>query len=447
MSGTEFAGEGEEEGWSGPGDRPYIPGPDGQGFSVRVRLPQHVPGPRLTTRPLRLPSVRDSSLQVARLLSSSTLLIAASLALVGGTGAQELPLKREVVGHPLAECPSWDPDGVEEPTAEEREEARSLASTATERALLGDPQGVRDQLVRATELDPLSEDLAYRRARAHEELGESESAIRWYCRYLSLAPDGEEAGEVRDRLDQLQEPLGPPVSEEALSRFRQGVELLEERALEGAIEELSAAIVADSALAGAYYNRGVALGALSRSSPAIRDLRAYLERRPEAPDRGRVEEAIQFLEDPPSQRSPAGALTLGVLIPGTGHFYARRPVGGAVYLGLAGGAVAVGTLYETVEVSCLTVPRDGECPDDQVRSRISEHPALIPGLAAAGVTAVVSGITAYLAARSHNEAIGRLQISSPESEPDTEAGVSLAPPALVPARDGRLGLAILRLRF
>lgn len=356
-------------------------------------------------------------------------------------------MRNEALAHPLAECPEWDPGAVDEPDEGDRAQARRLASSATEAAMLGDPESVRDLLRRATELDPVSEELANRRAQAHAELGETESAIRWHCRYLALAPEGEESAEVRARLDELQAPLGPAIDQDAVSHFREGVDLLDDGSLEEAATEFSAALAADSALADAYYNRGLAHGARGRRMPAVRDFRTYLEMRPEASDRALVEDAIRFLEAPPVHYEPGRALALGFLLPGVGHYYTDRPVAGTLFLGVTVGALGVGTLYETVEVSCLTLPRDGTCPEGQVASRETDRPALVPGLAVAGATALVSAISAYRGARSTNEAAGRLQVTPADEDRVGFLGEIVVEPPAITASGRRVVLELMRLRF
>ena len=371
------------------------------------------------------------------------------LASAYGIAAQDapaLPIRTEALAHPLAECPAWDPSDLEEPSDAELAEARSLSTAATEAALLGDQEGVRDLLRRATELNPRSEELAYRRARAHDELGETEEAIRWYCRALALRGEGQDAGEIRRRLARLQEPLGPPIDPEARERFQDGVELLQADSLNAAAERFSSALAVDSAMADAYYNRGLAYGALQRRAAAVRDLRAYLERRPEAQDRARVQAAVQFLEEPPVSYGTGTAFALSLLVPGGGQFYTDRNLSGSLYLAGAAGAVAAGFLYEEVEVLCLSIPRGGNCPEEDVVSRTTSRPLLAPAVAVWGAGALISAITAWRGASARNQASGRLRIGGSSEGVALEGGVRLAPRS-VAASPQSVAVELLRLSF
>jgi tetratricopeptide (TPR) repeat protein len=362
-----------------------------------------------------------------------------------GQETPELPIRTEALAHPLAECPAWDPGAIERPTPEALDEARALAAAATEAALLGDLAGQRNLLQAASELDPFSQDYAYDRARAHEALAETEEAIRGYCRALALSSDGGDTAELGARLERLQAPLGPAIGAEARERYDLAVALMTQGSLEGAIQEFSAALTSNSELADAYYNRGLAHGALRQPEPAIEDLRSYLTRRPEARDRTDVEAAIRFLEEPPVNYGAGTAFFLGLTIPGAGHFYTGRGLGGSVLMALAGGAAAAGVFYERVEVLCLSVPRDGNCPQADVLSSESSRPLLVPALAAVGATALVSAISAYRGARARNDAAGRLGIAEAERIA-RGGGFRLLSPAITAGRDG-LALEILRFRF
>lgn len=333
--------------------------------------------------------------------------------------------------------------------ATDPDEARELSEAATRAALLGDRDRALELLRRATELDPSSPDLAYRRARAHDERGEGEAATRWYCRYLALAPDGEDLPEVEGRLETLAEERSAEVPEEAARHFREGVRRLRDGDLAAAEDRFSEALRADSSLAGAHYNRGLARGALGRAEAAVRDFEAYLAAPPEAPDGDRVREALAFLRDPPRPYSPAGAFALGTVVPGAGHVYVDRPWTGTAFFGLAAGAGLAGALYETVEVACRAPLEEGRCPPGQVASTTSERPALVPGLVAAGVIAVVGAVSASRTASARNRDAARLRVAEGAREASPErssAPPRLLGPAVVMSANGP-ALALLRLRF
>lgn len=356
---------------------------------------------------------------------------------------QQLPVREAPDPRPRAACPAESQRREAEPSDRDRAQARKLARSATEAALLGDPEKARDLLRQATERNPRSAELAYRRARAHEELDERDSAVRWYCRYLALAPAGEDATRVRDRLEEVVGADETRTEAAALDAFREGVARLESGRPEEAEQRFDRALRADPDLAAARYNRGLARGAAGRSEAAVRDLRAYLEARPDAPDRERVEEAIRFLEDSPAPHDPTRALLLGALVPGAGHFYVNRPVLGSIFLGVAGAGVAA-AFYEKVEVTCLAVPDDGVCPDGQVHTRTVERPALVPGLVTAAVAAGISAITAHAAAVSGEGA--RLRVASDDPEARTSGEVRILAPDVASSSRG-VDLRLVRLGF
>ena len=95
-------------------------------------------------------------------------------------------------------CPAVRPAAV--PSAEQRRAARDLAERAQQAAILGDRAAAREQLRQAAALDPRDADLAYQLARANDAAGAGTDAANEYCRFLSLAPDGAEAAEARERV-------------------------------------------------------------------------------------------------------------------------------------------------------------------------------------------------------------------------------------------------------
>lgn len=390
------------------------------------------------------------------LASTLGVLLLVPAAVPPGTAGQELPVRAapqpstSSSSSSSSVCPNQraepdTPSGRASP-----EDARALARGAREAALLGEPEQALDLLRRATERDPGSAELAYRRARAHDELGQGESAARWYCRYLALTPESQDDADVRDRLAELRSPApagggGPAAA--ALEHHREGVALLEQGRLEEAEERFTEALRADSALAEARYNRGLARGAAGRLAPAAEDLRAYLDARPDPPDRDRVRETIEFLEDPPQRFDPTRAALLGAAVPGAGHFYTGKPMVGTALFGVAAAAGVTAVLYERVEVTCRVPPEDGICPEDQVHSTTSDRPALVPGLLTVAMAAGVSAITAHLDARSRNEEAARLRISGGDGAVADGGGtVRVLPPTASASPDG-VAVELLRLRF
>jgi TM2 domain-containing membrane protein YozV len=93
------------------------------------------------------------------------------------------------------------------PSAEQRRAARELAERAQQAAILGDRASAREQLRQAAALDPRDPDLAYQLARANDAAGAATDAASEYCRFLSLAPEGAEAAEARERVAILAPPV------------------------------------------------------------------------------------------------------------------------------------------------------------------------------------------------------------------------------------------------
>jgi tetratricopeptide (TPR) repeat protein len=133
-------------------------------------------------------------------LALSVLAVAASSCLAS---AQSSPRTR-AAAPANALCPAARPATA--PSAEQRRAARDLAERAQQAAILGDRASAREQLRQAVALDPRDPDLAYQLARANDAAGAPSDAAAEYCRYLSLAPDGAEAAEARERVAILAPP-------------------------------------------------------------------------------------------------------------------------------------------------------------------------------------------------------------------------------------------------
>ena len=99
----------------------------------------------------------------------------------------------------------------------------------------------------------------------------------------------------------------------------------------------------------------------------------------------------------PEPKSPAQALSLGLVIPGAGQFYAGRPVRGLLTLAGVGAAVACGMRQTTADKSFQETALDpfGNPYTYTVTRQVTERPCLAPGIAAAGAIAIVSAIDAF----------------------------------------------------
>lgn len=157
--------------------------------------------------------------------------------------------------------------------------------------------------------------------------------------------------------------------------------------------------------------------------------------RPPAPPPAAVEKAA----DAAAVYDPGSAMIRGLVVPGLGQFYTRRPVLGAAFLGAGGAALALGVLSKKVTVECLSPPTGDVCPDAHVRSEVTKRPYLVPGLAGFVAVALVGAFEARSAARRLNGRTGAQHGEEP-------AGIRLGEPRLEYAGDG-VAVALLRIRF
>jgi hypothetical protein len=183
--------------------------------------------------------------------------------------------------------------------------------------------------------------------------------------------------------------------------------------------------------------------ALGNRAAATLDFRRYLEMTPGSPDLGPVLEVIGAAAAPvrPPYR-PGTALATGLLVPGLGQFTTGRPLRGALFLGVAAAAVTVGIVADKLEVDCLSVPVNGECPPDQIADQRTTRPLLVPALAAAAAVGIYGAIDAFLFARRGNAEAELLRVGGAEGA----RGFTVYAPQLEAAPAGAR-LDLLRIRF
>jgi tetratricopeptide (TPR) repeat protein len=281
------------------------------------------------------------------------------------------------------------------PTADQRRQARELAQRGQQAAILGDRVAARDQLRSAAALDPSDPDLAYQLARADESTGASAEAANEYCRFLALAPDAPDAAEARARIAELLVPSGEGAADIASAAFARGVSAYDLGHLESADSAFSVVIAREPGWAIAYYDRALTRAALGRRDGELSDYQSYLLRAPSASDRSVVESRVAALDG--SAPSPARALSLGLVIPGAGQFYAGRPVRGLLTLVGTGAALAC-AMRQTANTRTFqesALDPFGNPYNYTVSRQVSERPCLTPGIAAAGAIALVSAIDAF----------------------------------------------------
>ncbi|HEV2130958.1 MAG TPA: tetratricopeptide repeat protein [Longimicrobiaceae bacterium] len=341
--------------------------------------------------------------------------------------AQELALKRAIPVAPA--CPR--PSPTIPPTLAEREEARQFITAGEQAALLGDQTGARNQFQRAARLDPLNADLAYRLARTHEELGEPREAVREYCRYLALAPEAADAGELRERIGEIA-PATEEVQERAAEAFRTGLTAYDEERFREAQLAFTQALRAEPRWADAYYNRALTLLRQEQPRRAANDLQSYLRFAPRAEDRPEVEARLASLASSPPLSSPSGALARGMVIPGLGQFYTRRPALGALVLAGAGA-----TAYLAMQPREGTRRMERLDPNGQPvvwTEPVTEYPYLASGIAGAAAITALGALEAYIYARR----LQRERDGAATASPEDRSAFSLSIPRLIPSRQGIL---------
>lgn len=285
------------------------------------------------TDPIRV-SLRPS--RPVRAIGSllAIVVVAGGVSLDAQVAEDPLPLRRTVPGEGSSPCAPLPTPA--EPGPEARRQAAQLGSTAAQQVILGDLERARDLLDRATQVDPTSIDLAYRRGRILQDLGETEAALEAFCRAAELEGDASLAADAQARIQELSRAERESIPSAAVAAFRVGVADVEGGRLEGALRGFDRATALAPGWADAHYNRGVVLARLGRSSRAQDALRRYLELRPDAPDAIAVSERIGELQvafpvtDLPS---PGVAFAVG-LIPGMGQVYTGRAGTGAGFLAL-----------------------------------------------------------------------------------------------------------------
>ena len=310
---------------------------------------------------------------------------------------QSLTLKRTIALGAAPGCPIATPT----PTVRrDNAEARRLSAAGQEAALIGDRAAARDAFAKAAALNPSDERIAYDLARAHEELGDAAASVREYCRYLSLAPAGPQASDVRTRLSRLAPREAVQASQRALDRFRVGVSNYDRARFEIASQAFDDVVRFAPQATEALYNRALARIAAGHRDEASRDLQAYLAADPTATDRLVVTQAIELLRRPAFDSGEAFRLGL---LPGFGQFYTRRPAFGVlVVAGVAGAAVAA--LYEKTEVRLVPYvdPNGVSVPYEE---EFTERPYFVPAIATAAAVTLGAAFEAFMYARGTQRAV------------------------------------------
>lgn len=302
--------------------------------------------------------------------------------------AQGLSIKRTLTTGPAPGCVT--PAGFQAPVARrDNVEARRLAAAGQEAALIGDQAAARTAFIRAAELNPGDERVAYDLARAHEELADATKAVSEYCRYLTLAPAGREAADVRDRLLRLVPPAEIQRAQNVQVAFRLGIALFDDARFDASVRAFDEVLKNAPTASEGTYNRGLARAAAGRRAEALSDLEQFRATAPTLDDRVEVGRAIETLRRPVF--SPGVAFARG-LLPGFGQLYTSRPVSGVLVLLAVAGSTATAFVQKTSTTQVVYVDPNG-VPAPYSRTS-TERPYFIAALSAAGGLTLIAAIEA-----------------------------------------------------
>jgi len=328
------------------------------------------------------------------------------VALAARSEAQQLAVKRSLSQASTLPCPA-PAVGAPAPARNDSPDVRRLVALGHEAAIVGDHRQARDVFVDAARLSPGDERIAYQLGRAYEELGERANAVREYCRFLVLAPQGGDAPDVRTRIAALALPAGSsPGSDPRSVAFRAAVGQLEQRRWREAADAFGRVIQTLPRAAEAYYNRGLALSALDLRDAAVRDFEQYLALRPGAEDQIQVRAQIDALRRP--TWSTGTALVTGLLLPGLGQVYTSRP-----WVGVGVAAVAGTSLFfalqskDEQEVRVFSFPPGFPQETYKDTITVTKHPYYAAGLAAFTTLTIGAAFEAARYARRSRGAVVR----------------------------------------
>lgn len=320
----------------------------------------------------------------------AALVAAAACVLAGASSlhAQTLSPKRTLTTGAAPGCDLAPPvAGTDAPR--NNAEARRLAAVAQEAALEGNQRAARDAFVQAALLNPSDDRLVYDLGRAHEDLSDTLPAIGAFCRYLTLAPAGNEAADVRARLLRLVPNDARQRADESLVAFNLGLEFLDAGAYGAAVRAFDEVVRLSPAAPEGHFNRGLARSAIGERTDALADLEVFRAAAPSVEERVEAARAIDVLRRP--VYSPGVAFARGI-VPGFGQFYTARPVRGVLVLSAVAGAVAAAVAQQTTERTINYVDPNG-VPAPYTES-FTERRYFTAGVAAAAGITVLGALEA-----------------------------------------------------
>jgi hypothetical protein len=352
---------------------------------------------------------------------------------------QELPLKRPKLTPTAVACPVMPPPP---PTAQQViEEANRLATLGQEAAIEGDHKAARDLFKQATALDARDPSLAYRLGREDEELHQPDAAVHEYCRYLSLAPNATDAGQISDRIAKLLPPAVLAHGVAVVAQFKSAVASYDSRDWPAAADQFGVVVQAAPALSAAVFDRALAQAHRGDDAAAIHGFALYLQLEPGASDAVLVRSRMQSLRH--GIPSTGTAFALG-LLPGGGQFYTGQPVLGVVVLaGAAGGVVLALQSHTVTRDTTFIGPFGGTYSGTYTQT---QHPNRVIGFAVAGGVTLLGAIEAALVAHGRNSGLGDADgaAAAPRTSLLPHVGpVTLDLPTVIAASDGlRLALPL-----
>lgn len=379
---------------------------------------------------IKVMSNREELRTATRRLGRAIVAAVAAATAAGSADAQTLAAKRALAPTSTLPCAATPAaSGARQDTPE----VRRLVALGHEAAIVGDHRQARDVFAEAARLSPGDERIAYQLGRAHEELRETQPAIREYCRFLSLTPQGPDAADARSRILALASAAGATSSTaQGTTSFRLGLAHLDQRRWREAADAFGRVIQVFPRAPEAYFNRALALSAVDERTGAVRDFEQYLALQPVAQDQALVRARVDALRRP--SWSTSTALVTGLVLPGLGQVYTSRP-----WIGVGVAALAGTSLYlsfrpkDRQEIYEYSLPPGFPEPTYLDTVTVTKHPYYVAGLAVFGTLTIGAALEAANYARKSRGGGGTVGGRAPVAR---AGAFQLFAPALSPTAHG-----------
>lgn len=326
--------------------------------------------------------------------------------------AQSLPIQSTIGVTPVSGCVSAPERAPVSGAQSNAEQLRALINRAQEASLVGDHVDARDAYLGALSIAPLEPRLTYYLGREYEALSDGASAVRSYCRYLSLSPTSSDADEVRGRIARLTPASEIEKQRATLALFQSAVTVLT-RSDFVAADSLFTEVARMDPSPAVYYNRGLARAARGERDSAVADFRRYVAATPLGVDHVSITRALNAL--PRHVYSPGNALASGLIFPGVGQVRTRRPLLALAALGAFGGAMTL-ALQWTQEYQ-LVARRDAQGRPFADSALVTVHPTAAVGYTVAAATWLGAALEAYFYARRTHSASAAVIERGPSGAP------------------------------